>query len=504
MTLRWFLFVVCLGMPVWLAGQQFPVLRAQKFFDNFGEDHPARLLKSRDGHLLMGGYTVAYDSLGTDCGDIWIVKVDTTGALIWEREIALSGCEELRDMVETEDKGILFAGITTTLVAGQEKGDQRYWVNGLVGKIDSLGRVEWLQSYGGSNQDQVFGLALLPDAGIQLVGFTHSTNGDVSRNAGQSDAWALRIDDQGQLQGSLTYGGKGHDWALATAVCPNGDYLLAGFTDSPDPVTGQTNARGGGMLMRIDAYGRPRWTRTFACPQGGAFTKVAVLDNERILLGGHCRSQDRGQRFWWLLLSPEGHMIRESLVSGPTEAITTAAIPSGENFLLAGHARAGSAWVGPGKEGLDVWLMKLDAEGKTLWKQAYGGRADERGVDVIEYRPGLFFVLAQKNNQFTRTHNQDADFWLLKIEELPNDSIKGTIWVRTDENKVYHQQPIRFSARCNYGDRFLWDFGDGTTSTEAHPLKSYDIPGFYDITLTIFVNDRCRKMVRLGKGLEVW
>lgn len=34
-------------------------------------------------------------------------------------------------------------------------------------------------------------------------------------------------------------------------------------------------------------------------------------------------------------------------------------------------------------------------------------------------------------------------------------------------------------------DSHLWDFGDGATSTDAHPTYTYNVPGNYDVTLTV-------------------
>ncbi len=487
-----------------LQGQSFPVLKFQKFFDNFGDDHPSRLLKSEDGNLILGGHTVIQDSMGTSCGDIWIIKIDTLGTLLWERELILEGCEELRDLVETDDGGILFVGVTTSLIPYPEKGDKQFWANVLVGKIDSLGRVEWLQSYGGSNLDQAFRIVKGPYHDFLIAGFTHSNNGDILENKGLSDLWSLKIDNQGRIKDSRTVGGKGNDWGMCVSTCQNGDFLISGYTDSPDMSDRSMSPHGNGLLVRFSAVGQVRWIKTYPCPSGGYFTKVEELPNERILLSGQCRSVDQEQRFWWLLTSPEGLVIHEKLIDGPQPGRVTSAISCEGGFVLAGYSDGSKQTSRYDKGGEDFWLVKLSEEGKVQWRSTYGGPGDERCVDVIAYRPGQYYALGQKRNQFTRPDAQDLDFWLLKVEERPSDSIEAGIWIRKEENKVFHNTPIRFSSKYRYGDRFLWDFGDGTTSTEAHPLKRYDIPGLYDVSLTIFVNDYGKQTVTLPQPLEVW
>lgn len=505
MILRFCLWISCLWLPLQLLGQEFPVLTSHKFFDNFGDDLPARMIKTNDGNLLIGGHTITRDSARSSCGNIWIIKVDTIGTVLWEREINMSGCEELRDLIETEDGGIMFSGITTSLIPNPERGDQRYWSNLLVGKIDSFGRIEWLQSYGGSNQDQGYRISPGPYRDYLICGLTHSNNGSISQNKGLSDVWALNIDTHGEIRESQTFGGSGNDWAVASARCANGDVLLAGYSDSRDIFRENISPYGNGLLIRLGPQGTVRWMKPFFCPQGGQFKAVSELENGRIMVAGHCTSTDRIQRFWWILLSAEGIVIHESLIEGPQPGVLSTAMPVTGGYLLAGYSEGintGDSFYQKGGE--DFWLVKLDQNGNVLWKDTYGGPGDERCIDALEYREGVYYAIGQKKNQFTREQEQDLDFWLIRVEERPMASIEGSIWVRMDDNKIYSKNPTRFSARVNHGDRFFWDFGDGTTSTDPHPLKSYDIPGLYDVTLTIYVNEHCSKTVSLPRALEVW
>jgi PKD repeat protein len=56
-----------------------------------------------------------------------------------------------------------------------------------------------------------------------------------------------------------------------------------------------------------------------------------------------------------------------------------------------------------------------------------------------------------------------------------------------DANKKlsYVSAPIQFTSTSNGATTYLWDFGDGTTSTLANPMKQYFAPGFYNVSLTI-------------------
>lgn len=42
---------------------------------------------------------------------------------------------------------------------------------------------------------------------------------------------------------------------------------------------------------------------------------------------------------------------------------------------------------------------------------------------------------------------------------------------------------------------YLWDFGDGTTSTETNPVHTYTAPGIYQVSLTAFGNNNCTDVI---------
>jgi gliding motility-associated-like protein len=58
---------------------------------------------------------------------------------------------------------------------------------------------------------------------------------------------------------------------------------------------------------------------------------------------------------------------------------------------------------------------------------------------------------------------------------------------------------VNFINLSQEADSFLWNFGDGNTSTEKSPLHTYSIPGSYDIILTASNENGCSNVVTQGK-----
>ncbi|MEM7656887.1 MAG: PKD domain-containing protein [Bacteroidota bacterium] len=488
--------------------QVFPTLSSQRFYDNLGEDIPRKLVVSTDGQLIMGGNTLISEPGEEPCYNIWILKVDTLGKRLWEKEVAISGCEELRDMIATQDGGILFAGVSSSLVSPGEKGDEPYWGDFLLGKIDSLGTLEWLESYGGSNLDQANAIAEGIYREFMVVGSTHSKDGDVPDHFGKSDLWALKVDSNGKPRLNQVLGGAKNEWGNAVALCQNGDYLIAGFGNSPSAPNARLNLSdyGNGWVLRMSQQGKVIWQQNFACPFGGYFVGIRETQEGEIWVVGNQHDGDIGYDTWWIKLTGAGEMLLEQQRKEKNEEYLTGMdVAADGTLILTGYSLPRQGNKGDGKGGEDFWLMKLSSAGEVVWRQTFGGPLDERGASVLAYREGVYYALGEKVNRFTRGMDQtDRDFWLIRVEELPEDSLEADIFVRAKEFRVNRATPTRFRAIHNYGDRFLWDFGDGTYSQEEQPLKSYQLSGMYQVRLTVFANENCRKTVTLEKELEVW
>lgn len=497
-------FLLCC---LFLSGQAqlFPVLKFQRFYDNVGIDKPRSLIKSTDANLIMGGETIMHDSLASGCGNIWILKVDTLGEIIWEREIKMSGCEELRDMVNTDDGGILFTGVSNSLIPHEEKGDDNYWGDAFLGKLDSLGQVEWLQSYGGNQLDIGNAIAKGRYRDFMVAGISHSHDGVAKKNIGMADILILKVDNRGNVRFSQVIGGQQNDWANGISTAEEGGYILAGMSNSPEMGKDALGLYGNGLIARLSVTGRLIWQETYACPFGGYLSEVYQRPDSRIIAAGNYHTQVKAQEIWWLMLTAEGKVIREQFIGGPDNDYLSKMIHASlGGYLLGGYALSGSGSGNYAMGGDDFFLYRLDEEGRVIWKESFGGPNNERCMDVIEYSPGVYYAIGEKKNYFTHKKSGDNDYWLLKVVERRSEEINASIYVRATDFRINRDTPTRFRARCNYGEKFFWDFGDGTTSQEKNPLKTYTIPGVYEVKLTVYVNESSSQTVMLEQELQVW
>ena len=200
----WLMKLDASGTPIW-----------QETFG--GRDFEALLSvqPTPDGGYLAVGRT---NSFGAGSTDAWLLKLDASGRVAWQRTIGDKGGDAASSVSPTSDGGYIVAGETNSYGWGGADA----WVL----KLDANGSILWQSAYGGARDEYANSVQSTADGGYIVAGYT-STFG-----AGGSDAWVLKLDGSGNVVWQKTYGGAGNEAALSIAPIAGGGYVLAGYTSS--------------------------------------------------------------------------------------------------------------------------------------------------------------------------------------------------------------------------------------------------------------------------------
>lgn len=115
----------------------------------------------------------------------WIVRLSSTGAVLWQYEYGGGSAETARSVTPTADGGFAVAGHTDSSGAGSDD----VWVM----KIDSAGAIQWQKTYGSFDSDQAEQIVELDDGGFAVVGMTNSLTST------SHAPWILRLSGTGAL-----------------------------------------------------------------------------------------------------------------------------------------------------------------------------------------------------------------------------------------------------------------------------------------------------------------
>ncbi|MFH1734056.1 MAG: hypothetical protein ABIE92_05040 [bacterium] len=195
--------------------------------------------ETSDSGFILGGHT---SSLGAGGYDMYMVKTDSMGTLVWETTFGGPLWDDCRSIQQTDDGGYILAGYTTSFGAGDS---DMYLV-----KTDSLGNLVWQRTFGGALADDCYFVRQTPDGGYILCGYTRSfANGPM-------DFYLVRTDQQGIMEWERVFGGVEDERGHCVRLTADGGYILAGFSS--------TYGAGGRdiYVVKTDASGNWVWDNT--------------------------------------------------------------------------------------------------------------------------------------------------------------------------------------------------------------------------------------------------
>jgi hypothetical protein len=165
-----------------------------------------------DSSYVMAGYT---SSSGVGGYDVFLVKADKTGNLIWQKTIGGTDWDFANSMAATADGGFIIAGTTYSFGHGN--------ADGYVIKTDANGDTTWTKTFGGLKDDEFKSVIQTANGNYVMAGYTKSYNDSLG------DAWLYRLDMNGDSISSFSYNFGLNDSYNDVKELSTGDYLTCGY-----------------------------------------------------------------------------------------------------------------------------------------------------------------------------------------------------------------------------------------------------------------------------------
>ncbi|MCX6234615.1 MAG: hypothetical protein NT175_07805 [Bacteroidetes bacterium] len=214
----------------------------QKCFGGSSWDEVRSIQQTTDGGYVVAGYTYSNDGDVTGThgdADYWVVKLSQSGEIQWQKCLGGSSWDEAHSIQQTTDDGYVVGGSTYSNdgdVTGKSEGPSAdYWVV----KLSQSGEIQWQKCLGGSSNDWAFSIQQTIDSAYVVVGYTYSNDGDVTGNHGDADYWVVKLSQSGEIQWQKCFGGSNYDYSFSIQQTIDSGYVVGGTTSSNDgDVTG--------------------------------------------------------------------------------------------------------------------------------------------------------------------------------------------------------------------------------------------------------------------------
>ncbi|MBK9555005.1 MAG: T9SS type A sorting domain-containing protein [Bacteroidetes bacterium] len=315
--------------------------------------------------------------------DYWVIKLNASGEIIWQNTIGGIFDDHLISLIENAD-GTFYLGGESSSEAGIDKAEYSYANDIWIVKINSVGNIIWQSTISGLQGEYFQKMKVTADGGLIIGAYSYSNAGlDKSEGSyGTYDYWIVKLDTSGNIEWENTIGGNNPDYLNDITEIPGGGYLLIGASSSDASGEKSTTAFGGlgyddYWIIKLDANGNVLWEKIYGGDSGDYATCVTILPDGNFLIGGNSSSQISGNKttntfefttdIWIIKIDGDGNIIWENSIGGDgDDYVLEMPLTADGGVLLGGFSFSSLSGdktePNVGGTSSDFWMIKLESE----------------------------------------------------------------------------------------------------------------------------------------------
>lgn len=220
--------------------------------------------------------------------DIWLIRTDNFGTVLWNRTFGDVGDDIGRSIQELDDGGFIISGeINSSFATLDHSGTYtEYHPDAWLLRTNSVGLLIWNQTFGGEGDDFFRSLTAKNAGGFVIAGFTNSYG------TGTYDGWKVITDSDGTEVSSTTFGSTGDDYLRTVLECGTSGHAFIGYT--------YISTSADLWITRTNTEGSILWTRLFGGDQEEVI-RSAIRSRGDFILVGYTTSFGAGSRDVWIV-----------------------------------------------------------------------------------------------------------------------------------------------------------------------------------------------------------
>lgn len=409
-------------------------------------------IQTQDGGYAFTGET----NLSGGYFDGYILKTDANGDTIW---LKLYSYHPGHDIVQTADRGYM--------VLAQAAG---YDIEMM--KADSLGDTLWTKKFN-SPYD------------VWCTRFRPTTDGGYIVTGGaEGDVYLAKADSLGDTLWIRIYGGAESDGGSSVIQTDDNGFIVVGSTSS--------YGGGGGdiYIIKVDEFGDTLWTKTYGYSNNEGGIDICQTQNNEYMVIGSGYMQGGDNDLLILRIDSLGDTLWTKKYGGTnSERGSSICRLSDTTFVIVG----GTYSYGAGSN--DIWLLKINGDGDTLWTSVFGGTLWDYARRVRYTTDGGYIIFGE-----TLSFGAGGrDIYLIKTNPikvlLPNG---GEAW---ENGSTYN---ITWWCENMVGNNFLLLLSTDGGGSYPDTIESFVSPdsNSYEWTLPeIYYCNTCRVKIQIIDSL---
>jgi hypothetical protein len=349
--------------------------------------------KRRGTHLEKGESMRAIT-----CVLVVLVPLAAAAQITFERTYGGAASDVGRSAVQTVDGGYIVAGTTRSYGAGES---DVYLI-----KTDASGQPSWTATFGGPAADGGRSIRETADGGYIIAGNTFSFG------LGMSDIYLIKTDGDGHTVWTRQYGGPDSDGGRSVAQAADGGYAITGYTESSG--AGASDV----VLIRTNSNGDTLWTATYGGTSYEFGESIALTLDGGYVIAGATASFGMGSSDVYLVKTDSlGDTLWTRTYGGTDYDGGNSVVQTLDGgYIVVGETESF------GLGGSNIYLVKTDDSGDTLWTRTYGGPYADGGNSIAQTLDGGYIL----TGYYEPFPTDIEDLLLMRI-----DSAGDTVWTRT-------------------------------------------------------------------------
>jgi hypothetical protein len=429
-------------------------------------DYCTAFRRTTDGGFILAGKTDS-DSSGNKTSnmlpnstfDYWVVKLNYSGNLMWEKDIQAADNDNLWSINLTADGGYIIGGTSNSPIGGSKseisRGGTDYWIV----KLDGQGNVMWDKTLGGAGDDDLRYVFQTSDGGYMVGGTSRSVvSGEKSQvKFGLSDYWVVKTDSMGNKLWDKVYGGLSSEQYRVTVQTSDGGYLHAGASSSDTGGTKTDHSQGGSdfWIVKTDSLGAIQWDSAYGGPADDNLSAMIQTTGGGFIMGGVTNSGIGGDKsqplngaydVWVVKVTSTGTIQWERTYGGPGwEDEFCSFYQTMDGGYLCGATSYSSIGLDKTENNLGVeqpWIFKIDMNGVKQWDKTVFTLGHNEAGFTEEMEKNCYVVVCGDNGLTGGDKSEDAwggfseDFWIVKYCDDQNVG-NNELTLNSDNIMVY-------------------------------------------------------------------
>ena len=424
------LFILLLTIPFVGFGQSW-----EKTFGGIGNDEGYSVQQNTDGGYIVCGRT---KSFGNGWSDIYLIKTDGNGDSLWTKVLGGVVSERGYSVQQTNDGGYIVFGYSNSF--GNGLLTDFYLI-----KVDVNGNQLWDQVFTQSNESSGKSVEQTIDGGYILCGSKRSTTNGIN------DVYLIKTDENGVEQWSESYGsGSLSEIGYSVQQTIDEGYIITGVKENINQGTSDI------YLVKTDENGNYLWNKTIGGINSDESYSVQQTTDEGYIISGWTESSGNGNKDVYLIKTDDNGDSLWTKTFGGTGNDEGKSVQQTNDggYIITGSTQSF------GNGGYDVWLIKTDGNGDSLWTKTFGGSSSDYGYSVQQTTDGGYIITGSTLS----FGNGGGDVYIIKTDG--NGNVTSTFNIPTPSSNRKLEKVVDILGRetkPQTNTPFIEIYDDGST-----------------------------------------